>query len=153
MKKNRKDLIIKELEKTPIVSVVCKKVGVSRNTYYKWLQNDKEFLEKVSKAQFMGINIVSDAAESNVVQGIRNKDPGMTKYWLSHRHHAYKKPFTHRNDLLDLVVKEQQEKIHEIQNRLKSTGTYYSDEEMLEAEKEVDEWMSMWDEEKNTNKD
>ena len=41
--KKEKELIIKQLKKTPIVQLACEKTGVGRATYYRWRKVDKRF--------------------------------------------------------------------------------------------------------------
>lgn len=53
-----KELIIQQLTKTPIVEVACKKVGVSRASYYRWLKDDPEFKEESEKALMDGKNLL-----------------------------------------------------------------------------------------------
>ena len=36
-----KELLVEQLKKTPIVQVVCEKIGVSRASYYRWRKDDK----------------------------------------------------------------------------------------------------------------
>ncbi|MFA5841118.1 MAG: hypothetical protein WC847_02520 [Candidatus Paceibacterota bacterium] len=90
-----KKKFIEELEKTPIISVVCEKVGISRNTFYRWMNEDFEFRGLVEEAMGMGIRLVNDFAESNVLGGIQNKDPGYTKFWLACRHPEFRRPHIH----------------------------------------------------------
>lgn len=124
MKKEKvQNKLIEELERTPIISVACEKVDISRNTFYRWIQEDTKFLKQVNEAMDKGIGLVSDFAESNVLSGIKNKDAGYTKYWLSHRHPRYKRPFIHRYDQRDLLENENKH-------------------ELLEAENYISEWKS-----------
>ena len=39
-----------ELRKVPIVQVACEKVGISRNTIYRWLKEDKQFAKDFAEA-------------------------------------------------------------------------------------------------------
>jgi len=109
MKKNSvHKKFITELEKTPIVSVACEKVGISRNTFYRWIKEDYEFREIVKEAMGMGVNLVNDFAESNVLGGIQNKDPGYTKFWLSSRHPEYRRPHVHIHN--EYITREERER-------------------------------------------
>ena len=93
MKKTKKivEKFLAELERTPIVGAACEKSGLSRNTVYRWRKEDCEFAACFDYALAQGIGVVSDVAESNVLNGIKNKDAGYTKFWLSSRHPAYRK--------------------------------------------------------------
>jgi hypothetical protein len=97
MKKDKiKEKFLTELERTPIIQHACEKLGVSRNTFYRWLKEDSIFAFQVKDALDAGIDYVNDHAESNVLGGIKNGDQGYTKYWLSSRHEAYRRPFLFR---------------------------------------------------------
>ena len=89
-KNQRKRKFIKELQKTPIVQIVCEKVGISRQTYYRWQREDYEFKKGSNAALEHGVDLVNDVAESNVLKGIQNEDAGYTKFWLSRRHDKYR---------------------------------------------------------------
>jgi hypothetical protein len=95
--------LVEEIEKTPLVQIACDKVGVSRNTFYRWMKEDKEFLVRVNEAVSLGTGLVSDVAQSNVLEGIKRKDPMYTKYWLSHKHPDFRRPYVFKVDSDDLV--------------------------------------------------
>lgn len=97
MKKHRtKEKFLEELRKTPIVQVVCEKLGVSRNTYYRWVKEDLGYEIEATKALSEGEAVVNDVAESNVLRGIQNQDKDYTKYWLGHRNPRFKPALTKR---------------------------------------------------------
>jgi len=100
MKKTKKvvEKFLAELERTPIVGAACEKTGLSRNTVYRWRKEDREFAAHFDYSLSQGIAVVSDVAESNVLNGIKNKDAGYTKFWLSSRHPAYRKVFFNREE-------------------------------------------------------
>lgn len=70
MKKGRKTKFLEVLEKSPIVQYACEKVGISRNTFYRWLKEDPDFASSYKQSMEYGIDLVNDAAESNVLKGI-----------------------------------------------------------------------------------
>jgi hypothetical protein len=95
MKKHKvKDKFLAIIEKTPVIQHACEQCEISRNSYYEWMKKDPEFAQLVSDRMGIGIDLVNDVAESNVLTGIKKGDPGMTKYWLSARHKAYRRPFS-----------------------------------------------------------
>lgn len=97
MKKRRvRDKFIIELQKTPIVQVACDKLNISRQTYYRWRIEDKDFEHEAEIALSRGSERVSDVAESNILRGIQNGDKKDSKFWLTHRHRKYMKPFERR---------------------------------------------------------
>lgn len=95
MKKNRvQTKLLEELEKTPIIQRACDRCDISRNTYYRWCKENPDFKCMVEERLKMAIDLVNDAAESNILQGIKNGDRGSTQFWLTHRHPAYKKRYS-----------------------------------------------------------
>lgn len=91
MRKTKKLLneIIQELEETPIVSVVCNKFGLSRNTFYRWKSEDSEFDKHISTALNMGRNHINDMAESQIIKKIQQGDNSMIKFWLNNNNRDY----------------------------------------------------------------
>ena len=81
-----KELIIEQLKKTPIIEVVCKKVGISRATYYRWKKDDQDFAEKAEKSLIDGLGMISDLAESKLISAIQDENMTAIIFWLkSHR--------------------------------------------------------------------
>jgi hypothetical protein len=127
MKKDKvKDKFLEVLESTPIIQVACEKSGISRTTYYRWAQEDPEFALLADQKRNLGVDLVNDYAESNVLNGIKKGDPGYTKYWLSSRHKEYRRQL-YNKATVDLLREE-------------------IDREM--AEKEAEAWQKMWEEKK-----
>ncbi len=135
--------LLEELERTPIIQVACEKVGISRQTYYRWAKDESMFSE-IRQALLRGIDLVNDVAESNVLAGIKNKDPGYTKYWLSHRHEAYKKPFTHRLATSDIFELRRIEDFYQNRRNLEDKEKRRSKEEILASKKKAREMLDRW---------
>lgn len=110
----RKELVLEQLSKTPIVHVACKKAGVSRATYYRWLQEDNDFKKKAEKALLEGIKLINDLAESKLVANINEQNMTAIIYWLKNHHSSYKDKLevTAKSESKSLT-KEQQETIEE----------------------------------------
>lgn len=95
MKKNRKvQSLLDELRKVPNVSVVCERVGISRNTFYRWMQEDAAFKKEVDEAHELGIDSINDLAESKLVQLINGGSIQAIKYWLGNNKSNYRLPRT-----------------------------------------------------------
>ncbi len=125
MKKHRlQKKFLEEITRTPVVQHACEKVGISRNTYYRWVNEDIDFSLAVKECLGAGVDFVNDHAESNILNGIKKGEMRATTYWLSHRHKEYRKPFIIRREV-DMLEEE-----HKL--------------EMLKAEKEIDEWTNGW---------
>jgi len=94
MRKSKKLLkqIITELEKMPNKSLVCHNLSISRQTFYRWVEDDWEFAEAIEGAMKVGRDSVNDLAESKVVEKIKGGDFRATKYWLDNKHNDYKRP-------------------------------------------------------------
>lgn len=94
MKKSRiQNQFLEELSRTPIVQVACERLGISRQTYYRWRIEDSWFAIRADDSLEMGVDFVNDHAESNILNGIKRGDLNTSKWWLSARHKAYKRPF------------------------------------------------------------
>lgn len=93
MKKHRKSKqFLEELCKVPIISVACQQVGLSRNTIYRWRNEDPEFKEQMDKAKQLGEESINDLAHSKLILNIQNGEPWATKYWLDNHHKNYIRP-------------------------------------------------------------
>lgn len=93
MKKPRKvQPLLEELRKIPNVSLACERVGISRNTFYRWLQEDAEFKKQIEQAHELGIDSINDLAESKLVQHINNGNIQAIKYWLGNNKKNYRLP-------------------------------------------------------------
>ncbi len=120
MKKNKVyKNFLEELERTPIISIACEKSNISRNTFYRWMKEDKNFSLLANESLKRGIDLVNDVAESNILNGIKNQDRKSTEYWLSHRHPVYKKQnYYHKEDTRALDKKNHEQKIEEARRRM-----------------------------------
>lgn len=92
MKKNdqTKELITDQLRKTPIVEAACQRAGISRMTFYRWKNDDKEFAKKVDEAILNGHLLVNDLAESQLIGAVKDRNFQAIAYWLKHHHPSYK---------------------------------------------------------------
>jgi len=80
-----------ELEKLPIIQVACKKVGVSRNSIYRWRKEDFGFAEKMDESMDKGIDFVNDMSENQLLTLIKEKKFSAIRFWLTHNHLRYMK--------------------------------------------------------------
>ncbi|MFH1601646.1 MAG: phBC6A51 family helix-turn-helix protein [Candidatus Shapirobacteria bacterium] len=84
-----KELILKQLKKTPIVQIACERVGIGRATYYRWRKDDSKFTKASDKALLDGNLLVNDMAESQLMSAIKDKNMTAIIFWLKHHHPAY----------------------------------------------------------------
>lgn len=88
-KNTKQTKLLKILETTPIISVACKKTGVSRATVYRWMDADEEFAEEARLAMDRGTDLINDMAESQVIKGIQEGKHGSITFWLRSNHDKY----------------------------------------------------------------
>ena len=106
MKEDRKKELIEHLRDGLTISHACSKVGVTRNTFYRWKVDDKDFLIESKKSMRLGVGAVNDLAESKLIQKIHQGSLPAIRYRLTNRHpdyHPRKKP---SNDPIDKVIVE-----------------------------------------------
>lgn len=89
VKKKNKELIIEGLKKTPIIQLVCEKVGIARSSFYRWRKEDKKFSEEVDKAIIEGSHMINDMAESQLLSAIKDRNMTGIIFWLKNHHRAY----------------------------------------------------------------
>lgn len=93
MKKHYKEnKLIEQLERVPNVSLACEKVGIARNTVYRWCKEDPDFKARMDKALSAGTNSVNDLAESKLISHINKGNMRAIKYWLDNNKKSYIKP-------------------------------------------------------------
>lgn len=84
-----KETLIAVLKEMPIIEVAVKKAGVSRDTYYRWKREDKNFLRQSEDALSQGIEFINDMSESQLVALIRDKKMPAIAMWLKNNHPRY----------------------------------------------------------------
>ena len=87
--KKERELLLAELRKTSIVAIACQKTGVSRATFYRWME-DPEFSQEVALAQGEGRDAMNDAAESVLAKKIKEENLHAVKFWLTHNNERYR---------------------------------------------------------------
>lgn len=91
MKKNKiKDLFLDNLRKVPIVLVACEKSAISRNSVYRWRNEDEKFRNEMDAALVEGEALVNDMSESQLLSLIREKSWNAISFWLRHRNPKFK---------------------------------------------------------------
>jgi hypothetical protein len=85
MKKDTgKKAVLEQLIKTPIVEVACSKAGIGKTSFYQWKNDDPEFAKAVNEAMKVGIDFISDVAESQLITLIKKGNFSAVAYWLKH---------------------------------------------------------------------
>jgi hypothetical protein len=91
-KKYKEDKFLEQLERVPNVSLACEKVGLSRNTVYRWCIEDTDFKARMDTALDSGVHSVNDLAESKLISHINNGNLRAIQYWLDNNKKNYIKP-------------------------------------------------------------
>lgn len=87
--KKEKEMLLYQLEKTPIVTLACEKTAVARATYYRWRKADNKFAIASDSAIAQGNLLINDMAESQLLSAIKDKNITAIIFWLKHHHPAY----------------------------------------------------------------
>ena len=75
----KKESLLKALEQSlGVVTVACKNADIPRSTYYKWLNEDKDFAQQVEDIA----NIAVDFAETKLHEQIQNGNTTATIFYL-----------------------------------------------------------------------
>lgn len=85
-----KELFLDQLKKTPIIQIGCEKLGISRASFYRWKQEDKNFAKATDEAIFEGYLLVNDLAESQLISAVKDRNMAAVMYWLKHHHTSYR---------------------------------------------------------------
>ncbi len=88
-KSSLKGKFVEKLRTTPIISVACSQLGISRTSYYRWMNKDEKFRTKVEEALAEGTELINDLAENQLIAGIKDKNIGAITWWLRHRNPKY----------------------------------------------------------------
>lgn len=84
--------LIKAFKENPITSSVCKKIGVARSTYYRWLDEDYEFKKEAEAALEIGRNRMVDVAESKLLSRVNEGDQRAVEFYLKNNSKRYVTP-------------------------------------------------------------
>lgn len=89
MKKSKKELLLEQLRKIPIIQIACERAGVSRATFYRWRSEDAEFNKSADQAIIDGEALITDMTESQLVSLIKDRNFHAIQLWLRHHHPKY----------------------------------------------------------------
>jgi hypothetical protein len=81
--------LIDALKEMPVITVAAKRAGVSPATYYRWRQEDKDFMRQSRDAMDRGIEFVNDMSETQLITLIKEKKMPAITLWLKHHHTRY----------------------------------------------------------------
>lgn len=76
---DKKETFLKHLEKSlGVISTACKRTGITRQTYYNWINSDDEFKEQVNDIQ----EEQKDYVESKLIENIEKNDTTAIIFYL-----------------------------------------------------------------------
>jgi len=105
MKKNKyQNQFLDELRKIPIVQVACEKTGLSRNSVYRWRNEDEDFRKAMQEAIAEGEELVNDMSEGQLLTLIKEKNWSAISFWLRKRNPKFK-------DRIEVEVAPKQEEL------------------------------------------
>ena len=84
-----KSKLLQVLGETPLVSLACKKSGLSRATFYRWMKDDKSFRDSVTDLLEIGRKNINDLAESSLIKEIQKGNMNAIRLWLQHNDSRY----------------------------------------------------------------
>lgn len=84
-----KQKFLEILEKNPVIHVAIERSGVSKATFYRWRDTDKEFADKVEASMREGKGLISDIAIAQLITAIKTNNLGAIKFWLTSHHPDY----------------------------------------------------------------
>ena len=88
-RERKKQLLLRELTNMPIVEVACKRTNISRATYYRWRNEDEEFKENSDRALQDAVELMSDMAESQLLNSVKEGNMTGIIFWLKNHREAY----------------------------------------------------------------
>jgi len=84
-----KTRVLEHLKSVPIIEVACKKANIARATYYRWRNEDPDFLRESEDALEDGIALINDMTESQLIGLIKEKKFQAVQFWLRHNHSRF----------------------------------------------------------------
>ena len=81
--------IVDILRDAPFINHATKKVGISRNTFYRWMRSDKVFQINVNGALQEGHKCMIELTESALFKKIKEGHFGAIKFYLENNHGNY----------------------------------------------------------------
>ena len=89
MKRDKlKNSLIEQLKEMPILQISCKKLNISRTSYYRW-RKDPEFAKEADAAIAEGEALITDLSESQLISLIRDRNFPALQLWLKSHHPKY----------------------------------------------------------------
>lgn len=129
-----KSLLLKQLEKTPIVEAACKHIGLPRSTYYRWRKDDEAFAEACDETIELSVGRINDLAESQLINAIKDQNMTAITFWLKHHHHSYRNRVEVDARIQTLQQELMPEQVELVSKALRLAGINQATEEQDDAE-------------------
>lgn len=151
-KKHVQKTLLEILHENPMVSHACKKAGITRDTFYRWLKESKSFRKKVDEVSGIGVYRIGDMAESVIMNAVQKGDIGAAKFVLKNNHERYKDPWKLRAEeiirgikwsrdkppsLVDMVLGDYLEGTDRLSDEMKDDDSDDFDNRVVHLTKEV----------------
>lgn len=86
------------LEKSPFIIMACKKVGISRPTFYRWKDEDKDFAYDTQRAMDLGREDINEIGECKLMENVQGGNMSAIRFLLENNHPIYKKGKSMKKD-------------------------------------------------------
>jgi len=94
MKRDKKEKVLEALERSlGIITPACKEVGITRETFYRWLREDEEFKKKVDDIN----EITLDFTENQLLKKIKEGSERSILFYMKYK--GRKRGYTERIDI------------------------------------------------------
>lgn len=117
-RRGKKAKFIKELEEHPFIGSVCKKLAVSRATYYRWREEDASFRADIEQSLQRGRKKLTEFAESKLLENIKIGNQQAIAFWLKHNEKRYRpqaiRLFIEENDRQRIDLQQMQQLLEEL---------------------------------------
>lgn len=129
-----KKTIIEQLRKTPIIQIACERASVSRATFYRWRDQDKEFEKAIKEALTEGEIFINELSESQLISLIKEKNWSAISFWLRNHDPRY----TQR---IEISTTQPQEKLNPeqealVKEALRLSGIAIPEEKIVDIKEE-----------------
>lgn len=89
--KNRdlRNKILEILSETPLINYACKKVGISRMTFYRWRKDNLDFRKEADRLLALGRENVAEMAEAALIKNIKDGKMDAIRFFLQNNDSRY----------------------------------------------------------------
>lgn len=87
---SQKEKILEHLTESGNVSFACKRVGLERKTFYRWIEADSIFSDEASEAIALGKSYLNDLAQTHLIRNIQEGDMQAIRLQLVSCHDDYR---------------------------------------------------------------